>query len=111
MLVAPRIHELDESLRAEHGPQEGSKLLVNEVKGMLGITKDKNGRMTVKDAFIRPEEISVKELAEGLLGKQYLRDLEMKGTARTHRDLMEAGPGGGWVDSSFYTQFTAFNQL
>lgn len=50
---------------------EGPRAFVGKTRELLGLTRDRYGRPTVENAEIQPEEFSIRDLAEGLIGPDW----------------------------------------
>ncbi len=99
MIRGASIHRLYES--------DGPQAFVSRTRELLGLTRDRFGRPTVTEPQLQPEEFSLRDLAESIIGPDWH---EVLGPARTNgfsQPLLEDASTG--IPPSAFNNISAWN--
>lgn len=100
---------LQEAQGAGRSRASGAAAFVRELRDdVLCITEDNHGNPTIGSGAARPEEFSIKEMAEAICGPEFVREYFNPTTGIDRVGLLEAGPAGG-LDPTAMLNINAFS--
>lgn len=101
---------LEAEVRANGGDaKKGRVAFVNRMKReVLGITENDAGNPVIAKGSARPEEFSLREVAEAVGGRQWVNNFVRPGEGPDLQTVLEAGPG---IDPTNFLHTSTYNSL
>lgn len=108
MIKVSALRELREArIQEARDVRTGSAIFVQELREkLLGITEDNFGRRMIAPNSAQPEELSIRHLAESIMGHDWIEDNWNPRSGQSVASLLEAGPG---IDPTTFLNINVFS--